>query len=681
MGNILTEVILTAKEELDQALNKANNVIPQLIDDIDKKLEETKELVDGAGAASKQEVEEVASQLEDTKTEVDTKVNKVEVETNYAKKADLSSKANISYVDTKVGQIVSGSPKGVFNNLDELISSLPTGDTGVYILKDTGDWYFWNSQEWERGGGYQGISLGENSVKPNMLENGVNFLNLYQYPNTCVEGYYINNVGEIVQGSNGAYAKIPVKALTTYSYWRQDGMYETSKGWTLFLNNEDEVIGKIDGNINIGGKYLGVNYVTFETPVNCTNVCFNVKINYFDSKLTAIAVEGDNLNFADGISKIFNRKLIDLETNENLNSLLKSFKSLGTNIYNYESDFVKDRYIDTNGNISSSTGWGMARIKVKENTKYSLYLPSGIYGRGIGSLGFYHDTELLNFLIPVSDYANGIYKGVQYVTFETPSNCNFVYFTCKRISEPYIFDDSQSLLFFEGEVINDDIANNYLTEINGYKIKISDSATHSLKGVKVTFVGDSLTEKNRRATINYCDYIQELTGIIVNNMGVSGTGYKKGEESSNAFYQRILNTPLDTDIVTIFGSGNDLSLPLGNADDNSTDTILGCVNKTIENLYSILPSVKLGIISPTPWINYPNYSEGNKMQLLSEGLKEICRKGSIPFLDLYNGSNLRPWDETFRNLMYSRDEGNGVHPDENGHKRIYPKVLKFIESL
>lgn len=67
MGNILTEVILTAKEELDQALNKANNVIPQLIDDIDKKLEETKELVDGAGAASKQEVEEVKSSLEDVK--------------------------------------------------------------------------------------------------------------------------------------------------------------------------------------------------------------------------------------------------------------------------------------------------------------------------------------------------------------------------------------------------------------------------------------------------------------------------------------------------------------------------------------------------------------------------------------------------------------------------------------
>ena len=84
MGNILTEVILTAKEELDQALNKANNVIPQLISDIDKKLEETKELVDGAGAASKQEVEEVKSSLEQ-KANVD-KFKRVSSEINGVKR-------------------------------------------------------------------------------------------------------------------------------------------------------------------------------------------------------------------------------------------------------------------------------------------------------------------------------------------------------------------------------------------------------------------------------------------------------------------------------------------------------------------------------------------------------------------------------------------------------------------
>lgn len=94
-----------------------------------------------------------------------------------------------------------------------------------------------------------------------------------------------------------------------------------------------------------------------------------------------------------------------------------------------------------------------------------------------------------------------------------------------------------------------------------------------------------------------------------------------------------------------------------------------------------MPTVKLAIISPTPWIDYPNHIEGNKMQLLSEGLQKICKRESIPFLDLYNCSNLRPWDATFRTLMYSRDDGNGVHPDEDGHKQFYKKILKFSESL
>lgn len=87
MANILTEVILTAKEELDIALNKASNVIPQLIGDIDKKLEETKKLVDGAGAASKQEVENVKSSLEEIKNK---SISVINVKKIYNSVSDLS---------------------------------------------------------------------------------------------------------------------------------------------------------------------------------------------------------------------------------------------------------------------------------------------------------------------------------------------------------------------------------------------------------------------------------------------------------------------------------------------------------------------------------------------------------------------------------------------------------------
>ena len=195
-------------------------------------------------------------------------------------------------------------------------------------------------------------------------------------------------------------------------------------------------------------------------------------------------------------------------------------------------------------------------------------------------------------------------------------------------------------------------------------------------------MGDSLTEKNLRSTLNYHDYIADNTGITVVNMGRSGSGYKRTEDEGFAFYQRIANVPKDADVVTIFGSGNDLKLAdvLGAPTDKGTDTICGCINTTIDNLYAVLPTVPLGIISPTPWI-YNQPSNNGTMSRYAEALKEICALRGIPFLDLFHCSGLRPNEKTFRELAYSKDEGNGVHPDETGHKLIAPRIKAFLDSL
>lgn len=201
-------------------------------------------------------------------------------------------------------------------------------------------------------------------------------------------------------------------------------------------------------------------------------------------------------------------------------------------------------------------------------------------------------------------------------------------------------------------------------------------------GKKWVCMGDSLTEKNLRSTLNYHDYIAENTGITVLNMGRSGTGYKRTEDEGFAFYQRISNVPTDTDVVTIFGSGNDLKFAdvLGTPTDKGTDTICGCVNKTIDNLYAVLPTIRLGIISPTPWV-YNEPSNNGTMCRYADALKEICALRGIPFLDLFRCSGLRPNDKTFRELAYSKDEGNGVHPDETGHSIIAPRIKAFLDSL
>ena len=139
MGNILTEVVLTAKEELDEALNKASNVIPQLISDIDKKLEETKELVDGAGAASKQEVEEVASQLEDKVNKEQGKGLSTNDYDNVAKAevAKIKNKADTTRVDDLERQIGQGVTDEQLKNAvqakvdDGTINTIQVGKDGV----------------------------------------------------------------------------------------------------------------------------------------------------------------------------------------------------------------------------------------------------------------------------------------------------------------------------------------------------------------------------------------------------------------------------------------------------------------------------------------------------------------------------------------------------------------------
>ena len=201
-------------------------------------------------------------------------------------------------------------------------------------------------------------------------------------------------------------------------------------------------------------------------------------------------------------------------------------------------------------------------------------------------------------------------------------------------------------------------------------------------GLKWVCVGDSLTANNNFTETHYFDYISNKTDITVVNMGDSGTGYARASDTNRAFYQRILSCPTDADVVTIFGSFNDLGagLPTGTYTDTGTDTIAGCINTTLDNLQTIIPTVVVGVVAPTPWMNTrptPNSAGDIYVNLL----KAICEYRSIPFLDLYRESNLRPWDADFRTLCYSNDNGNGTHPNDLGHKILAPKFEAFLDKL
>jgi lysophospholipase L1-like esterase len=210
-------------------------------------------------------------------------------------------------------------------------------------------------------------------------------------------------------------------------------------------------------------------------------------------------------------------------------------------------------------------------------------------------------------------------------------------------------------------------------------------------------------------------------------LGLSGSGYKEKYATNQAFYQRVqTQIDADADVITIFGSGNDLHLTdgvpkytIGNVDDVGTETICGCINTTLDWLQSNFPLTPLGIISMTPWAStsVPAVYQDEYV----EKIAQICVKRGVPYLDLYHSSNLHPNSAQFKNVAYRRDgtyslsaEGvdgaiqvtednvsiirsfgvpnaqigdwvlpnlTGVHPDEKGHEFFAPRIMSFLESL
>ena len=252
------------------------------------------------------------------------------------------------------------------------------------------------------------------------------------------------------------------------------------------------------------------------------------------------------------------------------------------------------------------------------------------------------------------------------------------YLATMSIGEYIMPSEIDSITLMQG--VEGDVIVEYIAELQD----IIDNLSHKWKGKKWACVGDSLTALNIGTTKHYYDYVADSTGIEPYIMGVGGSGYKRTEGNNTAFYQRVGNIPTDVDVITIFGSGNDIGLTQGNITDTTTDTICGCINQTLDRIYSRFMGVSklpvIGIVPPTPWVGNMPFDDGS-MKPYVEALKQICNNRSIPYLDLYYCSLLNPDDATFRTLAYSKDNGGGVHPDENGHKIIAPRFKAFLETL
>ena len=222
-------------------------------------------------------------------------------------------------------------------------------------------------------------------------------------------------------------------------------------------------------------------------------------------------------------------------------------------------------------------------------------------------------------------------------------------------------------------------------------ITILDDLNSNLGFNKWFALGDSLTEKNFRASKNYLDYIKEELGITVVNLGHSSAGYMHSNSDEQNFRTEITEIGgynYDTDIITVMGSINDfqhIASDLGQLGDTTTDTIYGCMYTFCNNLFTSYIGARIGIICPPATGTYhTNYSN---FQAYNTALKETAKLFAIPVLDLSEKCNLKPWIEDFRNTFFKAD-GTGntgqvdqTHPNSKGHWLIHNAIKEFIKTL
>lgn len=194
------------------------------------------------------------------------------------------------------------------------------------------------------------------------------------------------------------------------------------------------------------------------------------------------------------------------------------------------------------------------------------------------------------------------------------------------------------------------------------------------------FIGDSITEHNFRATKNYDDFLAEWLGIESVNRGMSSTGVTHSLTSSPTWLNDLPNYPDDVDCISIMGALNDRHTPLGEWGDRGIDTVYGGVWNYFNNLIEKYPNKPIIYITSTP----REYSYGVDGQFTAwvDAFIKTAHNFSIPVLDLYRESNLRPWNAS-NNKMYfscnSAPNGDGVHPNELGQELMARKILEFAK--
>ena len=212
-----------------------------------------------------------------------------------------------------------------------------------------------------------------------------------------------------------------------------------------------------------------------------------------------------------------------------------------------------------------------------------------------------------------------------------------------------------------------------------------------LKGLKINFLGDSITEGVGVSDIEkyrFTSVFERISGAVVRNYGIGGTRFARQHKPSVNprhdlnFLDRVEEMDPDADLVVVFGGTNDFGhgdAAFGCFDDRDEYTFYGATHSLIIRLKKHFPTADIVFMTPLHRAteNVPKADSGKRLIDYVNAIREVTEYCGIPTLDLYRMSGIQPCTPDGLDGMTD----DGLHPNDRGARRVAERLYGFLSSL
>lgn len=557
--------------------------------------------------------------------------------------------AKTSVQDSKIQNLMSNGPKGVYDTLSNLVTALPSGDTGIYITLDDGHWRYWNGS-WADGGIYQSNIPSPNGsvafvyggmiwdlTQKTLFWTGNQFIN-YQTtgysipPDTLVitspQFIVFDTVDKKIKAVGNSYLSGISNTRILLCYLNPDNLgvcYNAAIGRLI-----------VDDGVNKRDLYELINYSAKIPKNKFTPIVYGATIigemnwDRSNKKLSwsnCYVMIGDRaFTVPSGEVAVTNQIVVVFDTN------LETFVNIG------------EHYIQMNENQSfvCSLLTNLERVVTCSISKFSIDDKPYINGLVIPSISGKKYACFGDSI--TSDQVSGIGTLVaNYLNLSIVGNFATGYATCSDWHSGSINTTTVTLSEPQNTNTNDNVLSNQVR-------RMLQHTTEKDQQIKWSHPKDGEFSLSTELGVGL-GHVTDLPDIIYIAIGTND-----GNNNENSVMD-------DTDIV--------FSQSYSQLTRNSMASSL---RWSVETLRSAYPKAKILVASPlqtNSQSSWMSFSEENKKRDIIE---KVCQFCSVYFIDSFSKSG-------FSSMMAKILSGDGIHPNEEGKNQIKNYVANEIENI